>query len=389
MATAPARWCCTAGCGRRWRRATTTPHFDVLIGEVLAAYADLARRFDVIVIEGAGSVSELNLRAHDLVNLGLVDPARRAVGAGRGHRARRRDRLGGWERWRCSRRTSGALFRGFLINKFRGDRTLFDEGRAFLEQHTGAPCLGVFPFAEDVARRRRGQPGRRSPPRRAAPDGRGHRHRAVAADVERHRLPAARLGGLADGAAAGRSPLRLRGAARHQGHARRSRLAASGRASPLGACPARRRRHDRGRLRRLPDARRDDRRSRGVESTGGAAAGSACCRCGPCSRRRSARAWCGRRRPAGHRARPTRSTWASRRCRPASRRSRCSTTVRTTGPAPLARSAPTCTAPSRTRAVCAEVFGVAVAPAASKAAEHDALARWFTASAERPESWLL
>ena len=40
-------------------------------------------------------------------------------------------------------------------------------------------------------------------------------------------------------------------------------------------------------------------------------------------------------------------------------------------------------------AVCAEVFGVAVAPAASKAAEHAALARWFNASVERPEAWLL
>ena len=39
-------------------------------------------------------------------------------------------------------------------------------------------------------------------------------------------------------------------------------------------------------------------------------------------------------------------------------------------------------------AVCAEVFGVSVAPAASKAAEHDALARWFSASAEQPEAWL-
>ena len=40
-------------------------------------------------------------------------------------------------------------------------------------------------------------------------------------------------------------------------------------------------------------------------------------------------------------------------------------------------------------AVCAEVFGVAVEPAASKAAEHDALAQWFSASVERPEAWLL
>ena len=138
--------------GRVWKTLAPRDYyaaFDVLIGEVLAAYADLARRFDVIVIEGAGSVSELNLRAHDLVNLGLVT------------------RLGApWvlvadiERGGVIASVAGTvalltpderrLFRGFLINKFRGDRTLFDEGRAFLEQHTGAPCLGVFPFAEDV-----------------------------------------------------------------------------------------------------------------------------------------------------------------------------------------------------------------------------------------------
>ena len=138
--------------GRVWKTLAPRDYyaaFDVLLGEVLAAYADLARRFDVVVIEGAGSVSELNLRAHDLVNLGLVT------------------RLGApWvlvadiERGGVFASVVGTvalltpderrLFRGFLINKFRGDRTLFDDGRAFLEQRTGAPCLGVFPFAEDV-----------------------------------------------------------------------------------------------------------------------------------------------------------------------------------------------------------------------------------------------
>ncbi len=47
-------------------------HTGELRGIVLDAYKELARRFDVIVIEGAGSVSELNLRQHDLVNLWLV-----------------------------------------------------------------------------------------------------------------------------------------------------------------------------------------------------------------------------------------------------------------------------------------------------------------------------
>jgi adenosylcobyric acid synthase len=138
--------------GRVWRTLAPRDYyaaFDRLIGEVLDAYDDLARRFDVVVIEGAGSVSELNLRRYDLVNLGLAT----RIGAP-------------WvlvadiERGGVIASVAGTvallspderrLFRGFLINKFRGDRTLFDEGRAILEAQTGAPCLGVFPFAEDL-----------------------------------------------------------------------------------------------------------------------------------------------------------------------------------------------------------------------------------------------
>ena len=124
-------------------------HFKPLLEEVLRAYDDLARRFDVIVIEGAGSVSELNLRPHDLVNLGLVtriqapwvlvaDIERGGVfGSVAGSVAL----LTPEER---------ALFRGFLVNKFRGDMSLFDEGRTMLERLSGAPCLGVFPHAEGI-----------------------------------------------------------------------------------------------------------------------------------------------------------------------------------------------------------------------------------------------
>src|SRR5262245_17118980 len=138
--------------GRVWKTLAPRDYyaaFDTLMAEVLAAYEDLARRFDAIVIEGAGSVSEVNLREVDLVNLGLA--AR--IGAP-------------WvlvadiERGGAIASIAGTvallsaeerrLFRGFLINKFRGDRSLFDRGRAFLEAHTGAPCLGVFPFAEDL-----------------------------------------------------------------------------------------------------------------------------------------------------------------------------------------------------------------------------------------------
>jgi adenosylcobyric acid synthase len=124
-------------------------HFDDLLASVLAAYEELARRFDVIVIEGAGSVSELNLRAFDLVNLGLVtrigspwvlvaDIERGGVFA---------SVLGTTSLLTPEER---GLFRGFLINKFHGEIALFDEGRHILESKASARCLGVFPYAPDL-----------------------------------------------------------------------------------------------------------------------------------------------------------------------------------------------------------------------------------------------
>jgi adenosylcobyric acid synthase len=138
--------------GRLWKTLTAREyyaHADQLRPIVSAAYYDLASRFDAVVIEGAGSVTELNLRRHDLVNLGLVtriqapwilvaDIERGGVFAsviGTAHLLSPDER---------------ALFRGFAINKFRGDVTLFDEGVERLERDTDAPCFGVFPYAADI-----------------------------------------------------------------------------------------------------------------------------------------------------------------------------------------------------------------------------------------------
>jgi adenosylcobyric acid synthase len=139
--------------GRVWKTLPARgyyAYFDELLKEVLTAYEDLAARFDVIVIEGAGSVSELNLREYDLVNLGLAtrirapwvlvaDIERGGVFA---------SVLGTMSVLTPEERT---LFKGFLVNKFRGDMSLFDEGCRMLERMADAPCLGVFPYAEDIS----------------------------------------------------------------------------------------------------------------------------------------------------------------------------------------------------------------------------------------------
>ena len=138
--------------GRLWKNLSAREYYashDELRKVVIAAYEDLASRFDVIVIEGAGSVSELNLRRYDLVNLGLVtrlsapwllvgDIERGGIFAS----------IIGTIGLLTSEERS--LLRAFAVNKFRGDLSLFDEGRAILEQRTGCPCLGVFPYAAGI-----------------------------------------------------------------------------------------------------------------------------------------------------------------------------------------------------------------------------------------------
>ena len=138
--------------GRVWKTLAARAyyeHADELRTHVLNAYQDLARRFDVIVIEGAGSVSELNLRQFDLVNLGLVTRLRAPWilvadierGGVFGSVLGTIGLLTAEER---------GLLRGFAINKFRGDTSLFEEGVSILEQRSGAHCFGVFPYATDI-----------------------------------------------------------------------------------------------------------------------------------------------------------------------------------------------------------------------------------------------
>lgn len=118
-----------------------------LLPLVLEAYRSLAREYDIIVIEGAGSPAEINLKEDDIVNMGLA----RAVGApvllaGDIDRGGVFAQLLGTQM--LLEPEEQALLRGFIINKFRGDKSLLDPGIRMLEVRGGLPVVGVVPFLQ-------------------------------------------------------------------------------------------------------------------------------------------------------------------------------------------------------------------------------------------------
>jgi adenosylcobyric acid synthase len=114
---------------------------------VKTALADLRTRFDVVVCEGAGSPAEINLRKHDLANMGLAREADLPVLL-----------VGDIDRGGVFPSLFGtlallepedqALIAGFLINKFRGDPAILDPGPEMLRDLTGRPTLAVLPWLE-------------------------------------------------------------------------------------------------------------------------------------------------------------------------------------------------------------------------------------------------
>ena len=116
-----------------------------LIPDILAAYHGLAAENDVIVIEGAGSPAEINLKENDIVNMGLaalVDAPVLLVGD---------IDPGGvfaslYGTAALLEPEERARIRGFIINKFRGDVTILEPGLRQMEQLTGIPVVGVVPW---------------------------------------------------------------------------------------------------------------------------------------------------------------------------------------------------------------------------------------------------
>ncbi|WP_036263603.1 cobyric acid synthase [Methylocapsa aurea] len=122
-----------------------------LLGDVLESFARLARRADLVLVEGAGSASEINLRKNDIANMGFSRAADVPVIL-----------LGDIDRGGVIAQIVGAkavldpadaaMIQGFLVNKFRGDPALFADGMRLIESHTGWPALGLIPFCSEAGR---------------------------------------------------------------------------------------------------------------------------------------------------------------------------------------------------------------------------------------------
>ena len=122
---------------------------DVLRKEVNAAFDRLNSRFNPIVMEGAGSISEINLRDTDLVNM----PMARHAGA-KVILVADIDRGGvfasAYGSIALQTPDDQKLIKGIIINKFRGDLRLFEEGVKILEDICKVPVLGVVPYFNDI-----------------------------------------------------------------------------------------------------------------------------------------------------------------------------------------------------------------------------------------------
>ena len=122
-----------------------------LMPAVLESFARLATQCDIIVIEGAGSPAETNLRAGDIANMGFAQAAQvPVILMGDIDRGGVIAQIVGTQAVLDA--TDNAMIKGFCVNKFRGDRSLFDEGRDDIVARTGWPSFGVLPWFEHAAR---------------------------------------------------------------------------------------------------------------------------------------------------------------------------------------------------------------------------------------------
>lgn len=118
-----------------------------LVPDIMASYRRLEEQYDVIVIEGAGSPAEINLKTDDIVNMGMADMADAPVLL-----------VGDIDRGGVFAQLYGTVallteeerkrVKGLIINKFRGDRSILAPGISMLEDLCGIPVVGVIPYMD-------------------------------------------------------------------------------------------------------------------------------------------------------------------------------------------------------------------------------------------------
>ena len=139
------------------RRLTTTKAADyaalkpTLMASVLESFQRLAASHDLVIVEGAGSPAEVNLRPGDIANMGFAEAADLSVVL-----------IADVERGGAIAGIVGTLallsagerarIRGYVINKFRGDPALFEDAIEIIKSHSGLDCFGIVPFFEAARR---------------------------------------------------------------------------------------------------------------------------------------------------------------------------------------------------------------------------------------------
>nr|MBF0222540.1 cobyric acid synthase [Desulfobulbaceae bacterium] len=113
------------------------------------AYDSLAAEYDAVILEGAGSPGEVNLKSHDIVNMRMAAYAKAPVlivgdidrGGVYASFVGTMEVLAEWER---------KLVAGFVVNRFRGQESLLEDAHRYIRLHTGKPVLGVVPYLKNL-----------------------------------------------------------------------------------------------------------------------------------------------------------------------------------------------------------------------------------------------
>jgi len=140
--------------GKIWGNAKAREYQGLkpkLLCAVLESFAHLRAHADLVLIEGAGSAAEVNLRANDIANMGFAQAANVPVVL-----------IGDIDRGGVIAQIVGtkavidaldaALIKGFIVNRFRGDPSLFEAGMQLIADKSGWTALGLVPFFNDAAR---------------------------------------------------------------------------------------------------------------------------------------------------------------------------------------------------------------------------------------------